>query len=141
VDRRVEAQAALLPTQDLTAFTFLRRVLDHDVGKQLHDRAIEIRVGDEIDSCPTVIRLQVEDTYSVGRRKPLHKGPVPVVFRIELELELWFVAQPSEGVRTRRDDEAHGPMLPSEGRSQQEAALAQREVEGRALECPTTVLE
>ena len=140
MDRRVEAEPARLRAHDVPAGTVERRVLDHDLRKELDDRSVQLGVRDNVDRGPGVVGLQIEDAHAAGCREPLHERPVPLVLRVELQLELGRGLEPGESVAAGRDDEAHRPMLAPERVAEAEAVLPQREVERRTLERPAPVV-
>ena len=140
MNRRVEAQPRRLGPDDLATLALEPRVLEHDLGEQFHDRAVERRIRLDLDNGPSVVRLQVEHTHATGGGEPLHEGPLPLVVWVELQLELRCRLEPREGIAARGHDEAHRPVLTSERVAEVRAVLPERQVEGRAFERPAPVV-
>src|SRR5205823_8649455 len=90
----------------------------------------------EVDAHAAVIRLQVDDANPVVRGELLHERAIPVGAGIELELERRVELEIRLDLRARRDDEANRLVRPSDRLAERHAALAQREIERGALECP-----
>ena len=79
MDGRVEAEPVLGAGERLAAAVLEPRVLDHDVGQLLGDRAIELRVGREVDARAAVVRLQIDDadTVELAQAPQQRRGPSP----------------------------------------------------------------
>ena len=116
------------------------RVLDDHVGELLHDRAVQLGIGREVDGRAAVVRLQVDDADAVERAQTLQKRPVPVRLGVELELELRLDLEPPIRRGAGRDDEADGTLLAPERLAEAELVLPEREIEERALERPAPVI-
>src|SRR6266566_9046008 len=123
MDRRVEAQPRLLPLQGGAALAVEGRVLQHRIWKELDGSAIQHRVRHDVDRRARVVRLEVEDANSTSCREALHEWPVPVVLRIELQLEPRVVLQPGEGIAARRDDEPERAVLAPDGCTERKVVL------------------
>src|SRR6185312_5063733 len=114
-------------------------VLDDGVGERLGDRAVQLRIGREIDDRAAVVRLEVDDAHPVELAETPEQPAVPVLLRVELELESGRELEPTLGSGARRDDEADGPLFAAEGLAEAGLGLPEREIEGGALERPAAV--
>ena len=96
--------------------------------------------------CVAVAALHVDDVHAAQVRELSKQAVVPRGRRVQLEAEIriWTEARAQRG-ETRgipdpnRCDEVDRPRGTVEGGVQREAALAEGEVERRALECPAAV--
>ena len=140
VDRRVEAEPALLPCNTAPHSPSSDASSSTTSGKSSTTARYSSGSGDDVDRRPGVVRLQVEDAHPPRPGEALHERPVPVVLRVELQLELRIVLEPRERVVTRRDHEAHGPVLALERGTERELVLPQRQVERGTLERPAPVV-
>src|SRR5207302_226338 len=139
VDRRGEAQAIFRARERLAQTVLQPRILDDHVGELLDDRAIELRIGREVDARAAVVRLQVDDPDTVELTQMPHKRPVPLRLGIELELQLGRDLEPPIRFRASRHDEAKRLLLTPERFAETELVLPEREIEQRALEGPASV--
>ena len=124
VDGRVEAQPVLGAGERLEAAVLEPRVLDHDVGQLLGDRAVELGIGREVDARAAVVRLQVDDADAVERAQPPQEVAIPVRLGVELELELRRDREPALRVGAGGDDEADGTLRAAERLAEPELVLA-----------------
>src|SRR5581483_5085697 len=86
-----------------------------------------------------VVRLQVDDPDAVELAQLSEQLPVPVLLRVELELELGSDGEPALRSRSGRDDETGGTLLAPERLAEPELALPKREIQGGALERPAPI--
>ena len=123
------------------------RILEPGLGEGGGAALVQPRVRHDVDWRPPVEALEVEDVDAVERLQLVDEGVGPVVLGIDLEpqggIDCAALAQGLDGRRVaepRRGDEPHRQGVALQDRVQGLAGLAQREVEGGALEGPLAVV-
>ena len=139
MDRSVEAEPVLGAGERLAQAILEPGILDDGVGQLFHHRAVELRIGREVNARAAVVRLEVDDAHAVELAEPSEQLAVPVLLRIELELEPRRDLEPAPRRRAGGDDEPDGTLLAPERLAEAELVLAQPEIEHCTLERPAAI--
>ena len=139
VDREIPGDAIAVRREHRIGLRRQPGILDPGVGKALGGEPVEVRPGCGVDPVPLVEALQIDGIDGAGRCESVDELGRPFVARVELEAQRGIELEVGERVLLRRDDEGDGPRLSSERLCDGEPGLAEREVEGGALDTPAPV--